>query len=121
MTAIRQKNGDIFVFGSGKSVTVPEEAAEEIYQLIQKECLLEDARDRLLEKYDLDGCNDPEENEKRFRETFGFSFEEACDPKSEHYLLGKLVSMFLDDVSETVSSETTWNIVIDRLEKERHS
>ena len=116
MIAIRQKDRSVSIAGSGKFVTIPAEAAEAIYRLIKKEYLVEDAKERLFEKFGLgDGYDDEElkENEKFFKNRFGFSSEEACDRESEHYLLERLADMFIDATSESVNNESTWDYVID--------
>lgn len=101
-------------------VTLTEDEMYEVYQAQQKQSRLQDAKvhldevvfgtdpERLEEK-------DAERKKQRFQEQYGFSYDEAIDPESKHFVLEEAARRFRDKYDCEIDEESQWETVIEYL------
>lgn len=78
--------------------------------------LIEEAARYLALYFGIDPDSQDEEDDpdawQKCTDTLGFSFDEACNESSEHYILGKLVERFEHNNDCNVLVNCTWETVI---------
>lgn len=88
-------------------------AYDEYQQLMR----LQDAAKQLGDYFGIDyDCDDAESEPgayQFFEDTMGFSFDEAINNSSEHYVLDTLVRMYESKLEANVAENDTWQNVID--------
>ena len=58
---------------------------------------------------------------ERFQEQYGFSYDEAVDPKSEHYVLEEAARRFRNKHNCWIDENSQWKAVIEYLLEDRAS
>lgn len=101
-------------------ITLTEDEMYEAYQAQQEQSRLQDALDHFDEFVFGDGPEALEETKveqkkRRFQERYGFSYDEAVDPKSEHYVLGEAARRFRNKYDCEIDENTQWEVVIEDL------
>lgn len=111
MTIIRTS----VIWGEMKIDLTPEEVRE-AYLFEQHENDLSDAKCMLADRFDI---NDDLERSQKFEKTFGFTFYEAIDPASPHYLLEKLTRRFRKAWAWNIAEYDLWYQLITNLIREQ--
>lgn len=101
-------------------ITLTEDEMYEAYQAQQEQFRLQDALDHFDEFVFGDGPEALEETKveqkkRRFQEQYGFSYDEAVDPKSEHYVLEEAARRFRNKYDCEIDENSQWKAVIEYL------
>lgn len=101
-------------------ITLTEDEMYEAYQAQQEQSRLQDALDHFDEFVFGDGPEALEETKveqkkRRFQEQYGFSYDEAVDPKSEHYVLEEAARRFRNKYDCWIDENSQWKAVIEYL------
>ena len=101
-------------------ITLTDEEVYEVYQAQQEQSRLQDALDHFDEFVFGDGPEALEETKveqkkRRFQEQYGFSYDEAVDPKSEHYVLEEAARRFRNKYDCEIDENSQWKAVIEYL------
>lgn len=101
-------------------ITLTEDEMYEAYQAQQEQSRLQDALDHFDEFVFGDGPGALEETKveqkkRRFQEQYGFSYDEAVDPKSEHYVLEEAARRFRNKYDCWIDENSQWKAVIEYL------
>ena len=101
-------------------ITLTEDEMYEAYQAQQEQSRLQDALDHFDEFVFGDGPEALEETKfeqkkRRFQELYGFSYDEAVDPKSEHYVLKEAARRFRNKYDCWIDENSQWKAVIEYL------
>lgn len=107
-------------------ITITEDEMYEAYQAQQEQSRLQDALDHFDEFVFGDGPEALEETKveqkkRRFQEQYGFSYDEAVDPKSEHYVLEEAARRFRNKHNCWIDENSQWKAVIKYLLEDRAS
>lgn len=101
-------------------ISLTDDEVYEVYEAQQEQFRLQDAREH-LDEFVFGG--DPEvleedavEREKqRFLEQHGFSYDEAVDPASKHYVLEEAARRFRNKYDCEIDENSQWEAVIEYL------
>ena len=101
-------------------ITLSDDEMYEVYQAQQERFRLRDAQDHFDEFVfgaDPEALDEArvEQEKQRFQERYGFSYDEAVDPKSEHYVLGEAARRFRNKYDCEIDENTQWKIAIEYL------
>ena len=101
-------------------ITLTEDEMYEVYQAQQEQSRLQDARehfDEVVFGTDPDALEEEnvDQEKQRFMEQYGFSYDEAIDPKSEHYVLGEAARRFRNKYDCELDENSQWTAVIEYL------
>lgn len=101
-------------------ITLSDDEMYEVYQAQQERFRLRDAQDHFDEFVfgaDPEALDEArvEQEKQRFQERYGFSYDEAVDPKSEHYVLGEAARRFRNKYDCEIDENTQWEVVIEDL------
>lgn len=101
-------------------ITLTEDEMYEAYQAQQEQSRLQNALDHFDEFVFGDGPEALEETKveqkkRRFQEQYGFSYDEAVDPKSEHYVLEEAARRFRNKYDCEIDENSQWKAVIEYL------
>lgn len=101
-------------------ITLTDEEVYEVYQAQQEQFRLQDTLDHFDEFVFGDGPEALEETKveqkkRRFQEQYGFSYDEAVDPKSEHYVLEEAARRFRNKYDCWIDENSQWKAVIEYL------
>lgn len=101
-------------------ITITEDEMYEAYQAQQEQFRLEDARehfDKVVFGADPEALEETkvEQKKRRFQEQYGFSYDEAVDPKSEHYVLEEAARRFRNKYDCWIDENSQWKAVIEYL------
>ena len=101
-------------------ITLTDEEVYEVYQAQQEQFRLQDILDHFDEFVFGDGPEALEETKveqkkRRFQEQYGFSYDEAVDPKSEHYVLEEAARRFRNKYDCEIDENSQWKAVIEYL------
>ena len=101
-------------------ITLTDEEVYEVYQAQQEQFRLHDTLDHFDEFVFGDGPEALEETKveqkkRRFQEQYGFSYDEAVDPKSEHYVLEEAARRFRNKYDCEIDENSQWKAVIEYL------
>ena len=101
-------------------IILTEDEMYEAYQAQQEQSRLQDALDHFDEFVLGDGPEALEETKveqkkRRFQEQYGFSYDEAVDPKSEHYVLEEAARQFRNNHDCWIDENSQWKAVIEYL------
>ena len=101
-------------------ITLTDEEVYEVYQAQQEQFRLQGTLDHFDEFVFGDGPEALEETKveqkkRRFQEQYGFSYDEAVDPKSEHYVLEEAARRFRNKYDCEIDENSLWKAVIEYL------
>lgn len=101
-------------------ITLSDDEMYEVYQAQQERFRLRDAQDHFDEFVfgaDPEALDEArvEQEKQRFQERYGFSYDEADDPKSEHYVLEEAARRFRNKYDCEIDENTQWEAVIEYL------
>lgn len=101
-------------------ITLSDDEMYEVYQAQQERFRLRDAQDHFDEFVfgaDPEALDEArvEQEKQRFQERYGFSYDEAVDPKSEHYVLEEAARRFRNKYDCEIDENTQWEAVIEYL------
>ena len=106
--------------------TVPEalsaEQEKDIFFKVEHEYRLEDAANHLGDHFNINPEEDVEDNPgayQLFTDVMGCSYDEACNPSSEHYVLDELVKLFERYQDANVAENDTWAYAVSDFIKSR--
>ena len=101
-------------------ITLTDEEVYEVYQAQQEQFRLQDARehfDEVVFGADLEALEEDavEQEKQRFLDQYGFSYDEAVDPGSKHYVLGEAARRFRNKYDCEIDENSQWEAVIEYL------
>lgn len=86
-----------------------------IYHMLDYQYVLEDALVALADFFDIDPYADADEQPgeyQLFLDTMGYSFDEACNDSSDHYILADLAYHFMKAKDCNIAVNDTWHSVV---------
>lgn len=101
-------------------VTLTDVEVYEVYQAQKEQSRLQDAKvhlDEIIFGTDPERLEekDAERKKQRFQEQYGFSYDEAIDPESKHFVLEEAARRFRDKYDCEIDEESQWETVIEYL------